>query len=343
MFNSLPLAIGVFVVATALIGVFGSRLTRVTDRLADATGLGEAFFGAVFLGGATSLPGIITSVTTAYQGYGQMAISNAIGGIAAQTSFLAIADITYRKANLEHAAASQSNLINGTLLATLLAMPVLAIAGPEFSVFGIHPITFAIPIVYYFGIRMVTKAKASPMWHPEQTAETKEDEPDEENLDIKTRFLWIKFAGFALITAGSGYMVARSGIFIADQTALSETLVGGLFTAVATSLPELVTTVAAVRQGALTLAVAVIIGGNCFDVLFVPFSDMAYRQGSIYHNIGEQELFIFALSILMTGTLILGMLRRVKHGVGNIGFESVTVIALYLGGFLIIAFGFGGS
>lgn len=39
---------------------------------------------------------------------------------------------------------------------------------------------------------------------------------------------------------------------------------------------------AAVRRGALTLAVGDILGGNCFDVLFISGSDVAYREGSIY-------------------------------------------------------------
>ena len=53
--------VALFVVAALVIAVGGTRMTRAADRLADLTGLGEAIFGAVLLGGATSLPGIITS------------------------------------------------------------------------------------------------------------------------------------------------------------------------------------------------------------------------------------------------------------------------------------------
>ncbi len=80
--------------AAAVIAYAGSRLSKIADQLADITGMGEAMFGAVFLGGCTSLPGIVTSVASAYQGYAEISISNAIGGIAAQTAFLAIADIS---------------------------------------------------------------------------------------------------------------------------------------------------------------------------------------------------------------------------------------------------------
>lgn len=105
---------------------------------------------------------------------------------------------------------------------------------------------------------------------------------------------------------------------------------GGLFTAVATSLPELVTAIAAVKQGALTLAVGGIIGGNSFDVLFLAFADISYREGSIYHAITHRQLFIIAMTQAMTGILLLGLLRREKSGFANIGFESILVLMCYL-------------
>ena len=113
-------------------------------------------------------------------------------------------------------------------------------------------------------------------------------------------------------------------------------MVGTFPTAVVTSLPELVTSVAAVRRGALTLAVGGIIGGNAFDTIFVAFSDVAYREGSIYHAISERQLFLISLTILLTGLLLLGLLRREKHGIANIGFESFLVLVLYFGSFVFL-------
>lgn len=123
---------------------------------------------------------------------------------------------------------------------------------------------------------------------------------------------------------------------MAHATALSETAVGTLLTAIATSMPELVTSVAAVRAGALTLAVGNIIGGNSFDVLFVAFADFAYRPGSIYQAQGYQQVFVIGLCISLTSVLLLGLLRREKHGIANIGFESFLILLLYLGGVLTL-------
>jgi cation:H+ antiporter len=90
-----------------------------------------AVAGAVFVGGSTSLPGLITSVVTAAGGYPGLAIGNAVGGLTAQTAFLAIADLAHRGANLEHAAASVTGLTQGTLLVSLLTLPLLAAAMPR--------------------------------------------------------------------------------------------------------------------------------------------------------------------------------------------------------------------
>lgn len=336
---SLRLVILVFALAALVIGVAGTRLSRLADRLADMTGLGEAIFGALLLGGTTSLPGIVASVTAAAGGYAELAVSNAIGGIAAQTMFLALADLVYRKANLEHAAASVENMLQGALLVVLLSLPMLASSGPEFTILAVHPVTLLIGVGYLFGLRIIGQARRTPYWRVSQTLETREDKPRESvqhGADLYR--IWLAFACYGLVVAVAGYLVARTGIVIAERTGLSQTIVGGVLTAIVTSLPELVTSIAAVRQGALTLAVGGIIGGNTFDVLFLAFSDIAYREGSIYHAITGSQVFMISLTILLTGILVMGLLRREKHGIGNIGFESFLVLLFYFSAFALLFF-----
>jgi cation:H+ antiporter len=85
------------------------------------------------------------------------------------------------------------------------------------------------------------------------------------------------------------------------------------------------------RRGALNLALGDTIGANSFKVLFLAAADMAYRGGSIYHAFTPENAFTAVLAILMTGVLLLGMLRRQRRGVAGIGFESALVLALYAG------------
>lgn len=335
MSESLSINVGLFVVAAIVIALVGTKMSQISDRLADSTGLGEAVMGAVFLGGSTSLSGITASVTAAAGGHAELAVSNAIGGIAAQTAFLALADIFYRKANLEHAAASITNLVQGTLLITLLSIPLIGMSGPQVVVWGIHPATVILIVAYSFGLRLVYRAQKNQMWSPRETKETRiETKVESDTQSNWTQ--WLQFILCALIIACAGYAIAQSGVFIAAQTGFSESVVGGLFIAISTSLPELVITIAAVRQGALTLAVSGVIGGNCFDLLLLGFSDIAYHQGSIYTAISNRQIFVLALTILMTGMLLLGLLEREKYGIGNIGFESFLILLIYGSGVVVL-------
>lgn len=124
------------------------------------------------------------------------------------------------------------------------------------------------------------------------------------------------------MTGIAGWVLMEAAKVISDQTGLSDSLVGGLFTALATSSPELVTTIAAIRRGALTLAVSNIFGTNCFNILVVAAADGGYPGGSIYHDMGPAQMTWGLISILMTAILLLGMVRRETYGVGRIGFES---------------------
>jgi len=328
--GNLGLSVLVFVLAALAIAVVGTRLGGLADRLADVTGLGEAVVGALMLGGATSLPGIVAVVTAAVDNYPAMAFSAAVGGIAAQTCFLALADMTYRGANLEHAAASVPNLTSGALLISLLALPLLAVHLPEVAFFGVHPVSVLLVVGYSLGMQLVHKASEQPMWRPRLTTATREDRPDEVGSKHESMPQLIAgFAAGAAVVAVAGWAVAKSGEAIAAETGLSDSFVGGILLAVSTSLPELVTSVAAVRRGALTLAVGGIIGGNAFDTLFVAVGDAAYRGGSIYHHLSEREPALLSFTMLMTSILLLGMLLRERRGPGNIGFESVLILILY--------------
>lgn len=321
-----------FGVAAAAVLLCGVRLTRLADRFADLSGMGEAVIGAAFLGALTSLSGAVTSVTAAAQGHADLALSNAIGGIAVQTVFLVAADVAWRRANLEHAAASVPNLISAAMLILLLTTLLLAWSLPPAAFAGVHPATPVLFVLYGFGVHIIAQSNEKPMWAPDETDDTRQDVPDE--IVVYRRSIARMLAtilGLGAIVGLAGWVIAEAGLAIAARSGVREGLVGALLTSVVTSTPELVTTVAAVRRGALTLAVGGILGGNGFDVLIAAFSDIAYREGSIYNALAADHVFLVLVSIVMTAILILGLLRRQRHGPANIGLESLALLLLYAG------------
>ncbi len=328
---------GLFLFALLIITLAGIRLSRSADIIADRTGLGEAVVGAVLLGAVTSLSGLTVTLLAAGRGLPQLAVSNAFGGIAIQTVFLSIADLSYTKTNLEHAAASVENMTQGALLIIMLSIVLLASIGPEIQIFHVHVATPLMCIVYVFGIRLLHHQHDRPMWHPRMTAATIKDKPDQNTLQNKSIVPVIAtFLISALAIIAAGFILTDSSQALIEHTGLSQSFVGALLVAAGTSIPELVTAVAAVKHGAPTLAVGGIIGGNIFDTLFAGAADIAYTEGSVYHSLSQQESFLITLTILLTAILLTGLLHRQKQGVANIGFESSAILILYLLGMLVI-------
>ncbi|MGX1197095.1 cation:H+ antiporter [Parvibaculum sp. MBR-TMA-1.3b-4.2] len=322
----------IFAAAALVIGLAGIALTRRADVLADRTGLGEAIVGAVLLGIATSLSGTVTSVVSAFEGAVSLSTSNALGGIAVQTAFLAVADIFYRRANLEHAAADATNLVQVALLILMLSVPLVAWSAPDVTVWAIHPASILLFAIYLGGLRLSETVRHRPMWKPEQTPETRTDRPEAESENApSTAMLAFQLSLLIAAVGVAGWLIAETARALSTQTGMSQAIMGTLFTSVATSLPELVTTVAAVRRGALQLAVGGIVGGNTYDVLFLAFSDTAYRDGSLYHAMDERQIFLVATGLVVSALLLLGLLRREKRGIGNIGFEGILILTVYAG------------
>ncbi|MDT0444321.1 sodium:calcium antiporter [Streptomyces johnsoniae] len=332
-------SIAVFLLA-GLVTVVGSvRLATLGDVLADRTGRGEALFGAVFFGVVTSLSGIVMTAVTAAADQPELAYSNAVGGIAAQTLAVAAADATYRRVNLEHAAASLPNLLFGCLLIGLLGIALMAAFSPDVTVLGLHPASAFMIAFYWGGIRLISD-RPRPMWVAVRTLETVPDvpQPGGEAQARRTGTLWAEFLGVAAVVVVGGWVIARAAETLVASTGLSAGFVGAVLMGIVNALPETVTAIAAVRRGAVTLAIAAVIGGNCLDVLNLVIGDLAYGGGSLFHAAGPDQLFLTAAALVMTSVLLGGLLVRQERGWWRLGFDGVLLIAVYAGTVAVLAF-----
>ncbi|MFC4560634.1 sodium:calcium antiporter [Nocardiopsis mangrovi] len=323
--------------SAAVLVVVGGPFTRLVDRLADRTGMGETLAGFILIGAVTALPGLVTSVLGAARGDPEFAMNNALGGIALQTTFIALADLFYRRANLEHAAASLPNLLAPVGLSIMLATVLAAGAGPQPSLFGVHPASVLLVLMYWAWLRLSQQVRRHPMWRLERTAQTRPDVPDpaSHRPGESLARMWVSFAAMAAVVSGTGYVIGEAGLSLAAETGLSGGVVGALVTGVVTSTPELVTVLYAVRIRALHLAIGDIIGGNGFDVLFLSASDIAYRHGSIYAAINREVILVTAIGIILNLLVAAGLIRRDERG---IGFEGIAMFAVYICGMAALMF-----
>ncbi|MER7057252.1 cation transporter [Streptomyces sp. NPDC000351] len=331
---------GVFLLATAVTVVCSVRLAGVGDTLADRTGWGEALFGAVLFGLVTSLSGIVMTAVSAAADQPDLAYSNAVGGIAAQTLALVVADAFLRRVNLEHAAASLPNMLFGCLLIGLLGIALMASFSPSVTFLGFHPASVVMAAFYIGGLRLI-RSHGEPMWRAVPTRDTLPDVASEDTEGLaghRTSRLWTEFAAVAGLVMIGGWAVARAAEGIVEHTGLNAGLVGAVFMGGVNALPETVTSIAAVRRGAVTLAIAAIVGGNCLDALNLVVGDIAYQGGSLFHAANPDELFLTSGALVMTAVLLGGLLIRQKRGWLGIGFDGILLITIYASTIVVLAF-----
>lgn len=329
MTETWPLLTSVVVLVGA-VGVLifaGTKLAYTADDIAERTGLGKATAGALLLGAVTSLSGIVTTITGAVSGSADFALANPLGGVAIQSVWIAIADLVYRRANLEHAAASLSNLLQSLVLVSLLALPVIAYATPHLTFGWIHPVTLAIPLLYVYGLRLVRVVEKQPQWRPRRTAKTASDE-SEDVSDAPMHRLWLAFGALAVLVGVTGWAIGRAGLGLVDATGIPAGVGGFTVTTIISSLPELITLIAAVRMGQISLGVGNIIGGNVFDTLMIAVADAFFLEGSVYAGAGPQALVLIGGTTLIAAVLAAGLVVREERG---IGFEGVAIPSIYVG------------
>lgn len=335
----------VFLLATAVVATIGPRLARVAEAISNRLDLGEVLVGAVLLGVVTSLPGLVLTITAAASGEAELAVSNAIGGVAAQTLFLAIADIVFRTGTLSSYVPTRQVAYQAALLMILLAIVTVGLGSPGTVIGWIHPVTPVIVGAYVVGLFLTRRldVQGAAAIGPEPDAGDVEggrggmrgklgeleDSPEVEVEEGRSwSQLWLRFGVFAATLGVSGFGLAWAGSELAATTALSASSVGVLFTAVATSTPELVTAVAAARRGAIGLAAGDIIGGNTFDTLFVAAADV-FSTESVFAGAGSNAVGLVALAILLNGVLLAGLVRQ-GSGAGRTDTESWSIIAIWL-------------
>src|SRR3990172_8565230 len=255
-----------FIICAALIILAGSLLSKYGDVIAEKTGLGRAWIGAILIAGITSLPELASGVSAVtWLKAPNLAAGAVIGSCLFNLALIAIMDLTYQPGRVL-AKAQDVHILSGglgVLLLGLVAMGVLI--GPSlngFGVLGVGLLSIVIAILYAIGGKMIAGLEK------ERIGEVLAQEAREQNYaHISTRKTYLVFISSAIAVIILGIWLASIGDRLSATTGLSRNFVGNLFLAVSTSLPEIAASLAAIRLGAIDLAIGNVLGSNLFHVL----------------------------------------------------------------------------
>lgn len=316
-----------FTLCTAAIVYAGTRLSRYGDIIAEKTGMGGTWIGVVLMAAVTSLPELVTGVSAVtYADAPDIAVGEVLGSCVFNMLILAFLDSAYRPMPIS-SKAQQGHTLSAGFGIFLLSLVVLGLFLPPQAFYlgwvGIYSPLFI--GIYFFAMRTIyhSEKKQLAQFIKETAIELKYKE-------TSTGSAVRNYAVNAVIVIIAAMFLPKIGAGIAAATGLGESFVGAVLIAITTSLPEVVVSLAAVRMGAIDLAIGNLFGSNIFNILILGISDIFFVKGPLLAWSSRNHVIPALVAIMMTAVAIIGLTYRAEKKRLPIAWDSVAIVLLYL-------------
>ncbi len=314
-----------FIFALTAVGIViaANQLAKYGDVIALRTGLGGMFIGVILLAGATSLPEVLTSISSLRQNSPNLAAGNLLGSNTFNMFLLAIVDLANRNQRILRKVAFK-HAVTGSLTVLMIGLVVFfMLANIDIKVGPVGIDSLILIAVYIVAVRLIQKENAPASHHSPKIV-----------VPEGTPALWKGILGFTLAAAALVVItpvMVRNANIIADSTGLGTTFIGTTLVALVTSLPELVTTLAAVKIGAADMAIGNLFGSNLFNMFAFGLTDFFYPQGRFLAAIDPAFLLIGITGLLLTSLGLIGNLVKLEKRAWFIEIDALVIFLFYLG------------
>ena len=240
-----------FAIGVALVIKGGDWFVDAASWIAKAAGIPPFLIGATIVSLATTMPEMIVSIMASAQGKIDMAIGNAVGSVTANTGLIMALSLMFLPIIIK-----RKQYINQC--AILIGCAALILIG---SLRGSLTTWASVMLLILFVIFMVLNVRnaKSDMKNGEKIVVTKKD---------TTKNIILFVVGAAAIVGGSQLLI-NGGSAIAEYFNVPERIIAVTMVAIGTSLPELVTTITAIRKKETNLSIGNIIGANIIDLSLI--------------------------------------------------------------------------
>ena len=295
-----------FVVGLVLIIKGGDWFVDSAVFIANLTGIPKFIIGATIVSVATTLPELTVSVTGVIDGELDLAVGNAVGSVTANIGLIMGISLVCMPAVIKRS----QFWIKGTLMsAAALLLWALCKDGtlhmlPSFAL-------FVLLAVY--------------VWDNIRDAKNDVGSDEREIVDKKDlpKQLVMFFIGIAAIVCGSKLLI-EYGSEIALLLGVPSAIIGVTMVAIGTSLPELITTLTAIRKRESSMSIGNIIGANIIDLaLILPICSVV-SDGKL--TIAEQS-YALDMPMCLAMTLIAVLPPLIKGKLYR--WQGILILALY--------------
>jgi cation:H+ antiporter len=327
----LAVASGVFLASAVAVFFLGTRLAVYGDALASLTGWGRLFVGSILLAFATSLPEVSNNISAVRLDPPNpaLAIGDALGSNMFNMLILSLVALYFGGNRfLQRVAPEQGYLI--VLAAIMTGVAVLFGAVKlDVSLWQVGLSSVILIILYAVGMRVVYVTRPSAETDPE-VGHTPE---------MTLGRAWIMFGLVSMGVIAAGFFLAWSSDQVAQITGIASSTLGILAVSLVTSMPEVSTTIAAARMGAMDLGVAGLFGSCAFNITILSFADFFYREDALINQTEPAHLVaggVALVLIFLALALVLGRdrLRKMATATMLVIMALIWIVGAVLVGFL---------
>lgn len=311
------LSVILIIIGFVLLIVGADILVDGSSGIAKKFHIPEIIIGLTIVSIGTSMPELFVSITSALDGYSDMAIGNIIGSNISNLLLIlglsaAIKPVVFQKETRLYE-------IPMCLLVTIILMIFCNING---GISKIEAITLLILFCAFIGYTIYMGKRESQ----KEMVEIKTEE--KKNSIIKNIiFVLIGICGLKI----GGDLVVNNAVNVANHFNWSEKLISLTILAIGTSLPELVTSVTAAIKGNSDIAIGNIIGSNIFNILLI------IGASALITPITYNFSYNFDFSVLIVSSIILAIFPFIPPKDKMSRFNGIVYLLIYIT-YLIILF-----
>ncbi len=315
-----------FILCGAVIFFAGKKVSYYGDLIAELTGLGRAWIGLILMAFVTSLPELMVGISSVrIVENADLAVGDIMGSCAFNLGILAMMDAFVPEKKRLFGVASQNHVVAAAMGIILLAMAGfgLYLSDDIIVIPGIGLMSLLFIGIYFFSAWLLYRMDANS-----EKSENNNPVNNKENLSLKQ--VLIRFSGFALLIIGAALLLPWLTDHIADKFSLDKSFAGTILLAGATSLPEIAVSLAAIRMGAVDMAVGNLLGSNMFNILILAVDDIFYAPGPLLKHAAEVNLISCLSTILMSAVAIIGLSFGLKAKRFWLAWDSIIIFGIYI-------------
>lgn len=259
------------------------RLSYYADLLNKTTNISGVFIGGILLAGITSLPELVTCLSSIFLNNPYLAIGDILGSNFFNIAMMCFFDILFIKTMFYNYTKNRYYLIYVLLILNYLIMYLFMGGTFNLEIFNIGLPSFIIIITYIFYLK-----------------NAKEEETKKEVITTKDHVLLKFFLVGLFMVIVSILLTLVVNLIAGKNPNVASSFIGAILLGITTSMPEVITFIALVKMKSFDLALSDIIGSNLFNLLILAIGDIFLKNKEIYYFVDKESMFLLIFGFILT-------------------------------------------